>query len=128
MLENDINDHFDLFEDSDQDSASTFSFRKGTFEVGILRRQQSQKILGRPASDFSQIITGSPVYIRRKLSYTGHASTVYCVEQALAIVEYIGKKTRSEKSLPYAISLVENGRFVSIIEDNGEFGCGKLLL
>ena len=123
MLESDKNDdRFDLFEDSDQDS--TFSFKKGTFEVGILRRQQSQKILGRPASDFSQIIHGNPVFIRKKLSYTGHASTVYSVEQALAIVEFIGKNTKSERSLPYAISLVENGQFVSIIEDNGEFGCG----
>lgn len=123
MLESDKNDdRFDLFEDSDQDS--TFSFKKGTFEVGILRRQQSQKILGRPASDFSQIIHGNPVFIRKKLSYTGHASTVYSVEQALAIVEFIGKNTKSERSLPYAISLVENGQFLSIIEDNGEFGCG----
>ena len=119
-------DKNDDFEDSDQES--TFSFKRGCFEIGVLKKQHSQKILGRPASDFSQIIHGNPVYIRKKLSYTGHASTVYSVEQALAIVEFIGKNTKSERSLPYAISLVENGQYVSIIEDNGEFGCGKSII
>ena len=119
-------DEFESIEEGEDYSENNFKI--GTFDIGLVKnqRQSYSGFNGRPASDFSQIVNGRPVYIRKKLSYTGHASTIYSVEQAIAVVEYIGKTTRSETTLPYAISIVENGQPVSIIEDNGEFGCGKV--
>lgn len=74
----------------------------------------------------SQIIQGPTVSIR-KCSYTAFASTIYSVEQAISILDYVGKVTDSDSCLPFAISLVEGGEYISIAEDNGEFGCGDLL-
>ncbi len=73
------------------------------------------------------IISGPPVYVRRKFYYVGHACTTYSVEQAISIMDYIGQKTASDNCLPFALALVENGEMVAVSEDNGEFGAGDIL-
>lgn len=73
------------------------------------------------------IISGPPVYVRRRFSYIGHASTTYSVEQAISIMDYIGQRTESDDCLPFAVALVENGEMVAVSEDNGEFGAGDIL-
>lgn len=75
----------------------------------------------------ANIITGPPVYVRKKFCYVGHATTTYSVEQAASIVDYIGQKFDSDHSLPFAVRLVEGGELVLIAEDNGEFACGEIL-
>jgi hypothetical protein len=62
------------------------------------------------------IVTGPPVHIRKKLSYTGHATTTYSVEQASTIIDYIGTKTGCDNCLPFAVMLVEGGELISIAE------------
>ena len=73
------------------------------------------------------IVSGEPVFVRKQLCYTGHASTTYSVEQAVAIIDWIWQNTNSEDFLPYAITLVEGGEAISIAEDNGEFTCGEIV-
>jgi hypothetical protein len=80
-----------------------------------------------PLFDPSNIITGEPVYLRKKFCYVGYASTTYSVDQAVSIIDYIGHKTQSEDFLPYAITLLEGGEMISIAEDNGEFSCGEVV-
>ena len=77
--------------------------------------------------DPANIVSGKPIYIRKKMSYTGYAATAYSVEQAIAIIDYIGVSTFSEDSLPYAITLMEGGELIAVAEDNGEFSCGNIL-
>jgi len=129
-------DDFCNFEDSfnENDFAPDSAFNKGLFDTKVLKSvtynnkpPPSRKEVRLPFEK-SNIIHGNPVYIRKKLSYTAHASTVYSVDQALAIVDYIGKKTWSEHSLPYAISIVENGQPLAVVEDGGEFACGNIEL
>ena len=62
-----------------------------------------------------------------RVSYTGHCTTVYSVEQAIELLDEIGAKADSEDCLPFAVTLVEDGELISIAEDNGEFGAGELL-
>jgi hypothetical protein len=62
------------------------------------------------------IITGPPVYIRKKVYYTGYATTTYSIEQASSIIDFIGNKTDSEDCLPFAVRLVEGGELISIAE------------
>ena len=73
------------------------------------------------------IISGPSVYVRKKFSYIGHASTTYSVEHAISIMDYIGQRTESDDCLPFAVALVENGEMVAVSEDNGEFGAGDIL-
>lgn len=77
--------------------------------------------------DPKNIISGPPVYLRRKVSYQGHAITIYGVEQATTILDYIGNKMDSEEILPFAIRLVESGELIVMSDDNGEFGSGDIL-
>jgi hypothetical protein len=63
----------------------------------------------------------------RKVIYTGHASTIYSVDNAVQILDYIGQKTKSEDVLPFALRLVEGDDLIEIAEDNNEFACGELL-
>jgi len=62
-----------------------------------------------------------------KCTYRCHASTIYSVEQAIGILDYLSVQTDSEECLPFAIRIVENGELVVIAEDNGEFSIGELL-
>ena len=62
-----------------------------------------------------------------KVSFTGHATTIYSVDQAIEVLDWIGAKMDSEDCLAFAATLVENGELISIAEDNGEFGAGELL-
>lgn len=66
----------------------------------------------------AEIISGPPVYVRRKFYYTGHATTTYSVDQASTIIDLIGSKTRSDHCLPFAVRLVEGGEMISIAEGN----------
>lgn len=77
--------------------------------------------------DPANIIIGEPVYLRKKFCYQGYASTTYSVDQAVAIIDYIGHMTQSEDFLPYAITLLEGGEMISIAEDNGELSCGEVV-
>ena len=77
--------------------------------------------------DVSNIFSSDKVKLRRKCYYTAHATTIYSVEQAISILDYIGLTTNSEDCLPFALRLVENGELIQIAEDNGEFGIGELL-
>ena len=72
------------------------------------------------------IVSGAPVRMK-KVTYTGYASSIYSVENAVEILDYISDKTDSEDVLPFAIRLVENGAVIQIAEDNGEIACGELL-
>lgn len=62
-----------------------------------------------------------------KCTYKCHVSTIYSVEQAIGILDYLSVQTDSEECLPFAIRIVENGELVVIAEDNGEFSIGELL-
>lgn len=77
--------------------------------------------------DPSYIFTGPPVYVRKQVSYIGHATTTYSVEQAITIIDYIGQREKSDHCLPFAVRLVEGGEMIAISEDNGEFASGELL-
>ncbi len=77
--------------------------------------------------DPSYIFSGPPVFVRKQVSYTGHATTTYSVEQAITIIDYIGQKYKSDFCLPFAVRLIEGGEMISVAEDNGEFACGELL-
>ena len=63
----------------------------------------------------------------KKVVYTGHASSIYSVDNAVEILDFISEKTDSEDVLPFALRLVENGEVIQIAEDNGEVACGELL-
>ncbi len=67
----------------------------------------------------ADIITGPPVYVRRKVYYTGHATTTYSVEQASTIIDFIGSKTGCDHCLPFAVRLVEGGEMIFIAEGMG---------
>jgi len=73
------------------------------------------------------IFRSEPIYVNGKVSYTGHCTAVYSVEQAIDVLDRIGAGTGSEDCLPFAVTLVENGELISIAEDQGEFGSGDLL-
>jgi len=77
--------------------------------------------------DISNIFSSDKIRLRRKCYYTAHATTIYSVEQAISILDYIGLSTNSEDCLPFSLRLVENGELIQIAEDNGEFGIGDLL-
>ena len=72
------------------------------------------------------IVSGVPVRLK-KVVYTGHASSIYSVDNAVEILDFISEKTDSEDVLPFALRLVENGEVIQIAEDNGEVACGELL-
>lgn len=67
------------------------------------------------------------MYVRKQVSYIGHATTTYSVEQAITIIDYIGQKEKSDHCLPFAVRLVEGGELIAISEDNGEFASGEVL-
>jgi hypothetical protein len=79
------------------------------------------------SKSFHNVQSGAPVKLK-KITYTGHASPIYSVDQAIEILDYIGSKTNSDDVLPFAIRLVEGGNLIQIAEDNGEVCCGRLLL
>ena len=111
------------------------SWAKGNIDVLSIRGQNvkedaSENELSLEVSrlfDPSNIVSSEPQFIRKKMCYTGHASTTYSVEQAIAIIDYIGQQADSEDFLPYAITLVENNELIASAEDNGEFSCGNIL-
>ena len=72
------------------------------------------------------IITGPPVYIRKKFAYIAHATTTYSVEHSATVIDHISEKTGCP-NLPFAIRLIEGNEMISIAEDNGEFACGEVL-
>ena len=74
----------------------------------------------------SNVKTGSSVRIR-KVIYTGHASTIYSVDNAVSILDQVGQRTRSEDVLPFALRLVVGDDLIEIAEDNNEFSCGNAL-
>lgn len=76
--------------------------------------------------DPENIIQG-PTVILKRCEYTGFAANVHSVENAITMLEFIGNSTGSTDCLPFAVSLIEEGKEVSIAEDNGEFGCGSLI-
>ena len=78
------------------------------------------------ADIIKNIVSGAPIRMK-KVTYTGYASSIYSVENAVEILDYISEKTDSEDVLPFAIRLVEHGAVVQIAEDNGEIACGELL-
>jgi hypothetical protein len=41
------------------------------------------------------------------LSLLGYASTIYSVDQAVQILDFIGQKSKSDDILPFAVRLVE---------------------
>lgn len=94
------------------------------------------KVLLNPQSisDFDNlthnIISGSTFSLggEGKCDYIAHAATIFDVEQAVSLIDFINKKYNSEECLPFAISLVEFDQKVEIAEDNGEIGCGRILL
>lgn len=74
----------------------------------------------------SNVKTGSSVRIR-KVIYTGHASTIYSVDNAVSILDQVGQRSRSEDVLPFALRLVVGDDLIEIAEDNNEFSCGNAL-
>ena len=75
-----------------------------------------------------RILSTAPFSMNKSVSYRGHASAVYSVDQAVEFLDIIGLETGSEDYLPFAMTLVDSaGEFVSIAEDNGEFSAGEML-
>ena len=74
-----------------------------------------------------RILSTAPFSMNKSVSYRGHASAVYSVDQAVEFLDIIGLETGSEDYLPFAMTLVDSaGEFVSIAEDNGEFSAGEM--
>ena len=73
------------------------------------------------------VFSSQPFYAGQKLSYQAHATTTYSAEQAIDILDIIGKSLDSDDCLPFAMNLVDGSEVVSIGEDNGEFGAGDML-
>ena len=73
------------------------------------------------------VFSSPEVRLNARVSFTGHATTVYSVEQAIEVLDWIGARVDSEDCLPFAVTLVENGELISMSEDNGEFASGELL-
>ena len=48
------------------------------------------------------IVSGVPVRLK-KVVYTGHASSIYSVDNAVEILDFISEKTDSEDVLPFAL-------------------------
>lgn len=107
----------------DPESADSFNIDL----LAIKREDVEVKPDDQPLFDPVNIVSGEPVYLRKRFCYIGHASTTYSVDQAVAIIDYIGHKNQSEDFLPYAITLLEGGEMISIAEDNGEFACGEVV-
>jgi hypothetical protein len=72
------------------------------------------------------IVPGNPVRIK-KVTYQAYASSIYSVDNAVEILDYIGAQTDSEDVLPFALRLTEGDEVIQISEDNGEIACGELL-
>ena len=86
-----------------------------------------EEMMSRMSFDPSNVCQGPTIFIKR-CEYTGFASNVYSVEQAIEILEYIGFCTQSENCLPFAVSLVNGaGEYINLSEDNGEFGAGGII-
>jgi hypothetical protein len=102
----------------------TTSFEGETSEIQLVNDENEAHIA--QAKIFS-----SNQYILKKTGgkcfYKCHATTIYSVEQAIAILDYIGIETDSEDCLPFALRIVEGGELIVIAEDNGEFGFGDIL-
>lgn len=75
----------------------------------------------------SPVFSSSPVLVNSKVSYVGHSTTIYSVDQAIELLDWIGSKADSDDCLPFAVTLIEDGELISIAEDNGEFAAGQLL-
>jgi len=73
------------------------------------------------------VFSSEPIHAGPKLSYQAHATTTYSVDQAIDILDIIGKSLDSDDCLPFAMNLVDGGEIISIGEDNGEFGAGEML-
>ena len=73
------------------------------------------------------VFSSEKFYVNAKVSYQAHATTIYSVDQAIEILDYIGAKVDSEDILPFALTLVEVGELINIAEDNGEFAAGEAL-
>lgn len=73
------------------------------------------------------VFSSPEVRLNSKVCFVGHATTVYSVEQAIEVLDWIGARVDSEDCLPFAVTLVENGELISLSEDNGEFASGELL-
>ena len=75
----------------------------------------------------TNIFSGNPMKIK-KCTYQAHIATVWSVEHAIQVLDFIGQNKDSEDVLPFAIRLVEGGETILIKEDNGEFGSGDILM
>jgi hypothetical protein len=80
-----------------------------------------------PRIHLEGVFSSEPIYAGPKLSYQAHATTTYSVDQAIDILDIIGKSLDSDDCLPFAMNLVDGGEIISIGEDNGEFGAGEML-
>ena len=75
-----------------------------------------------------RIFSTAAFSVNKSVSYRGHAAAVYSIDQAVEFLDFIGIETGSDNYLPFSMSLVDgNGQYVSIAEDNGEFGGGEML-
>ena len=75
----------------------------------------------------NNVFSSDEVSVNGKVSYRGHASCVYSVDQSIEILDTIGARYDSEDCLPFAITLVEGSELICLAEDNGEFSAGELL-
>jgi hypothetical protein len=80
-----------------------------------------------PRIELDGVFSSQRVFAGPKLSYQAHATTTYSAEQAIDILDIIGKSLESDDCLPFAMNLVDGGEVVSVCEDNGEFGAGEML-
>jgi hypothetical protein len=80
-----------------------------------------------PRVKLEGVFSSQPVFAGAKVSYQGHATTTYSVDQAIDILDIVGKSSDSDDCLPFAMNLVEGTQVISIGEDNGEFGAGEML-
>ncbi len=89
------------------------------------RKMSKKKVL----EEFN-VFSSSPKFVDfgKNVSYTAHATTVYSTDQAIEILDIIGKEMDSDDVLPFAMNLIDSsGEVISIGEDNGEFGVGEML-
>lgn len=79
-----------------------------------------------PSFDPSIIHTGQIINLK-KSNYLGHAVMIDSVDQAVAILDYLGHKYDSDDCLPFALSIRKGNELICLAEDHGEIGCGEIL-
>jgi len=94
-----------------------------------LRIDQLNRSLLEPSKlDFNPVIFSSTKKMIKKVSYCGHAASVYSDDEAAFVIKNVGKLVKHVDSIPFAIRLTGSLDLPrDFCEDNGDLGVGEQL-